>query len=142
MDESKYTPDVLTDLREAAARKWQGDPEAQRAGLFARAADEVERLRAENAELRQWEETHISVRRRDTQALAELRRKVEALEEGAARYRLLRSEAYEAVIPHGGRLDGKRTAWITKLHPGDSFDAAIDAALAASDPQRGSEAQG
>jgi hypothetical protein len=75
-------------------------------------------------------------------AMDEICAYIEALEKDAARYRLLRSEAYEAVIPHGGRLDGKRTAWITKLHPGDSFDAAIDAALAASDPQRGSEAQG
>lgn len=49
MSESKHTPDVLSELREAAARKWQGDPEAQRAGLFARAADELERLRADLA---------------------------------------------------------------------------------------------
>lgn len=37
--------DVLDELREAAARKWQGDPAAQRAWLFARAADEVDELR-------------------------------------------------------------------------------------------------
>lgn len=38
--------DVLGELREAAARKWQGDPAAQRAGLFARAAAEIDRLRS------------------------------------------------------------------------------------------------
>jgi len=53
---------------------------------------------------------------------------VEALRADAERYRLLRSQAYEAVIPHGGTLSGKRTAWITKMYAGDSFDAAIDAA--------------
>lgn len=38
--------DVLDDLNAAAAAKWRGNPSAQRAGLFARAADEVSRLRA------------------------------------------------------------------------------------------------
>lgn len=37
---------VLADLDTAAARKWQGDPDAQRAGLFARAAAEIRRLQA------------------------------------------------------------------------------------------------
>lgn len=37
--------DVLDELRDAAERKWQGNPDAQRAGLFARGADEIERLR-------------------------------------------------------------------------------------------------
>lgn len=37
--------DILADLQAAAARKWRGDPAAQRAGLFARAAAEIERLR-------------------------------------------------------------------------------------------------
>ena len=48
--------DVLEELQRAAARKWTGDPNAQRAGLFARAAAEVEELRrdlAENAALRE-----------------------------------------------------------------------------------------
>lgn len=48
--------DVLDELRDAAARKWKGDPAAQRAGLFARAAAEVEDLRrdlAENEALRE-----------------------------------------------------------------------------------------
>jgi hypothetical protein len=48
----------------------------------------------------------------------------------AARYRWLAAGAYESVIPHGGTLNGSRAAWITKLQPGPSFDAAIDAALA------------
>ena len=47
----------------------------------------------------------------------------------AMRYRLLKSEAYEAVVPHGNTLGGFRTAWITKLHPGEDFDAAIDEAI-------------
>lgn len=42
--------DVLAELRAAASRKWQGDPAAQRAGLFARAAAEVEELRRDLAE--------------------------------------------------------------------------------------------
>ncbi len=50
----------------------------------------------------------------------------------AARYSFLRAEAYECVIPHGAKINGRRCAWITKLHPGDSFDAAIDAAMAGS----------
>ena len=37
--------DVLDDLKAAAARKWRGDPACQQAGLFARAADEIARLR-------------------------------------------------------------------------------------------------
>ena len=36
----------MADLQRAAARKWQGDPACQQAGLFARAATEIERLRA------------------------------------------------------------------------------------------------
>jgi hypothetical protein len=44
--------DILAELRYAAARKWIGDQSAQRAGLFARAADEIEYLRA-NLELQQ-----------------------------------------------------------------------------------------
>ena len=48
--------DVLAELRAAAARKWAGDPAAQRAGLFSRAAAEIEDLRRdldENAALRE-----------------------------------------------------------------------------------------
>ncbi len=48
--------DVLADLRAAASRKWTGNPAAQAAGLFARAAAEIEDLRrdlAENEALRE-----------------------------------------------------------------------------------------
>ena len=45
---------VLAELKSAAARKWQGDPAAQRAGLFARAAAEIERLTADNNRIRDW----------------------------------------------------------------------------------------
>ena len=38
--------DVLIDLQNAAAHKWNGSPAAQRAGLFQRAVDEIVRLRA------------------------------------------------------------------------------------------------
>jgi hypothetical protein len=37
--------DVLTELEAAAARKWHGNPSAQQAGLFPRAAAEIRRLR-------------------------------------------------------------------------------------------------
>lgn len=37
--------DVLPELQAAAARKWTGNPACQQAGLFARAAAEVLRLR-------------------------------------------------------------------------------------------------
>lgn len=57
-------------------------------------------------------------------------------EKDAERYRFLRNEAYEAVVPHGAKIDGKRTAWITKLHSGDSFDSAIDAALSATQEKK------
>lgn len=49
----------------------------------------------------------------------------------AERYRFLRAEAYEAVVPHGGTVDGKRTAWIVKLHAGATYDSAVDAARGA-----------
>ena len=42
--------DVLDELRAAAARKWAGDPAAQREGLFSRAAAEIEDLRRDLAE--------------------------------------------------------------------------------------------
>jgi hypothetical protein len=47
MSDSRPLPerDVLPDLQDAAARKWKGNPECQQAGLFARAAAEVLRLR-------------------------------------------------------------------------------------------------
>ncbi|MFN8993292.1 MAG: hypothetical protein ACK5X3_06470 [Pseudomonadota bacterium] len=48
--------DVLDELRAAGTRKWAGDPAAQRAGLFSRAANEIEDLRRdldENAALRE-----------------------------------------------------------------------------------------
>ena len=38
--------DVLADLKRAAERKWRGNPACQQAGLFARGAAEIERLRA------------------------------------------------------------------------------------------------
>jgi hypothetical protein len=66
--------------------------------------------------------------RREMQA-AELQLENAELRKDAERYRFLRDEAYEAVIPHGGKLNGSRTAWIPKMHPGPSFDAAIDAAI-------------
>ena len=49
-------PDILDELKRAAARKWAGNPQAQRAGLLARAAAEIEDLRrdlAENEALRE-----------------------------------------------------------------------------------------
>ena len=54
---------------------------------------------------------------------------LDALRADAARYRWLRNEAYECVVPHGNTVLGKRTGWITKIHPGISYDAAIDAAI-------------
>ncbi len=44
--------DVLPDLQAAAARKWSGSPACQQAGLFARAAAEIESARKERDELR------------------------------------------------------------------------------------------
>ena len=63
------------------------------------------------------------------QALMCVEAERDALRQDAERYRWLRAEAYETVVPHGNRLNGQRTAWITKLHPGQTFDAAIDAAM-------------
>ena len=54
---------------------------------------------------------------------------LDALRADAARYRWLRNEAYECVVPHGNTVLGKRTGWITKIHPGISYDDAIDAAI-------------
>ena len=45
---------VLKDLQDAAARKWQGDPAAQGAGLFARAAAEIERQQREREVFARW----------------------------------------------------------------------------------------
>ena len=61
--------------------------------------------------------------------LQEARAERDSLRQDAERYRWLRAEAYEAVVPHGNRLNGQRKAWITQLHPGPTFDAAIDAAM-------------
>jgi acyl-CoA reductase-like NAD-dependent aldehyde dehydrogenase len=41
-------------LQEIAARKWQGDPAAQRAGVFARAAAEIQRQQGEREVLARW----------------------------------------------------------------------------------------
>ena len=43
-DDAVWKRGVLAELKSVAARKWQGDPAAQRSGLFARAAAEIERL--------------------------------------------------------------------------------------------------
>lgn len=62
---------------------------------------------------------------------AVLSARVAELEADAARWRYLRGEFYEAVIPHGGKLNGHRTAWILRfvpLVPGEGIDAA-DAAM-------------
>ena len=45
---------VLAELQDAAARKWQGDPAAQGAGLFARAAAEIERQQREREVFARW----------------------------------------------------------------------------------------
>jgi hypothetical protein len=45
---------VLAELQDVAARKWQGDPAAQQAGLFARAATEIERQQRESEVLARW----------------------------------------------------------------------------------------
>ncbi len=63
---------------------------------------------------------------------AALQARVAELEADAARWRYLRGEFYEAVIPHGNKLNGHRTAWIPRfvpLVPGEGIDAAIDAAM-------------
>lgn len=51
----------------------------------------------------------------------------------ARRYLWLRQRMYEAVIPHGNTLNGRRTAWIGKFVPlaGNGVDDAIDAAMLA-----------
>lgn len=46
------TDQLLTDLDAAAASKWQGDSAAQRAGIFARAADALRQQQAEIERLR------------------------------------------------------------------------------------------
>ena len=53
---------------------------------------------------------------------------IDALRVDADRYRWLRADAYECVVPHGNQVRGSRTGWITHIHPGSSFDSAIDAA--------------
>ena len=44
---------ILAELQTAAARKWQGDPACQQAGLFWRAVVELERLTAERDAFKQ-----------------------------------------------------------------------------------------
>lgn len=73
--------------------------------------------------------TTTTSRQRNVLALSA---RVAELEADAARWRYLRGEFYEAVIPHGGKLNGHRTAWIPRfvpLVPGEGIDAAIDAAM-------------
>ena len=47
------------------------------------------------------------------------------VDDHAKRYAWLKREAYEVVIPHGETINGKRTAWCTKLYQGADFDAAM-----------------
>ena len=63
--------------------------------------------------------------------LATLREERDALLADAERYRFLKSDAYECVLPFGQTIHGSRTGWITHIHPGATFDEAIDAARAA-----------
>ena len=62
--------------------------------------------------------------------IAELEAQLVKAEKDAARYHHLRCGAYETVIPHGNTLNGKRTAWIALMHTGETFEEAIDAAIA------------
>jgi hypothetical protein len=62
---------------------------------------------------------------------------IEQIGKDAARWRFLESEAYECVVPHGNKVDGSRTAWITKLHAGKTFAEAIDAAITAREATSG-----
>jgi acyl-CoA reductase-like NAD-dependent aldehyde dehydrogenase len=77
--------DVLDELREAAGRKWQGDPAAQRAGLFARAATEVEELRRDLAEVEALRAALSVVERRLREDTAPILRCVEAHGDDAAK---------------------------------------------------------
>lgn len=98
--------DILADLEQAAARKWAGDPDAQRAGLFARAAVEVRRLRARVLELEavhedasgaileereRWAKLRITAE----QALADMRAQDALLE-----WQTLLSDALDGAAPH------------------------------------------
>lgn len=95
---------------------------------LAPAAEGVEPSSAKDSLLRLVCDIRFAVGDNGKRMQPELVEYLKALKLDADRYQLLRAEAYEAVIPHGGKLGGSRTAWITKMHPGPSFDAAIDAA--------------
>lgn len=103
--------DVLDELRDAAARKWHGDPAAQRAGLFARAADEVLRLRV---------------------TLHHVEAGLSAAAEDARRYRWLAAHARSTAEHWGGRwslvIDGPAPR---RHDEEDALDEAIDAAMRA-----------
>jgi len=89
-----YQADIVKRLRKAAARKWQGNEPAQRHGMFAQAADEIERLRVEVEHLRKTNSGRPSAELYEAHT-AELRAEVEALREANERF-------------------GKRQAWWTE----------------------------
>lgn len=89
----------------------------------------LEYIRALKDEVELKNITFDSMRESYGKEIDRLKDENERLREDSERYRFLRTEAYECVIPHGNKLAGKRSAWITKLHPGATFDAAIDAAM-------------
>ena len=55
----------------------------------------------------------------------------------ARRWRYLESRAYEAVVPHGQKINDSREAWATHLYAGRTFAEAVDAAVAALAKQEG-----
>lgn len=118
VSQSKHTPDVLSELREAAARKWQGDPEAQRAGLFARAAAEVERLRADLAAMTADRDSWADQAEQRVADWDAERRKVEALRKAGG-----------AVV---ARWDSPRWEW-AQQGPTADLIAELRAALAATE---------
>lgn len=85
-------------------------------------------LRAENERLRSDRDCEKRLRKDSDDQATDLRVELEQARADAERWRFLEREAYQCVVPHGVTVNGSRIGWITRIHPGQTFASAIDAA--------------
>lgn len=104
---------MLADLKRAAAAKWRGDSAAQQWGLFARAAAEIERLRAELAAERELCAAVCDSYAAENQRLHD---EIERLRAGHDRYELVRRM----------NVDAFRHAYVLNWRTGKPFDQIVD----------------
>jgi len=117
---------VLTELQTAAARKWQGDQAAQSAGLFARAAAEIERQQREREVFARW----------IAEACGVLASVEDEAEDGGESLRILRERGDRLVRAVLGPPPPRTDVWVADTDGNRKNDplygqAELDAAVAA-----------